>query len=218
MNSKIFPFEIQSKSTTFDEFVKIPHSKSNDDLSLRFKNINTNPSLLENQKQPIFKSNNIIPEPPNKKLLFPEPSNTKFIGFTDIKTSSINLALMVLNLNLSDYENMSINELMKLSTDLDNMKLEALNILLYYKQTIPNIPKPISLSSVVENKSNSIITPDGYYYLSDPYTTADFYRPIDDFKSKDILNKPSNPNNPFTSFTSFTSFNSLNKDLNTNFI
>ena len=231
MNSKVFPFEIESEpvNSGFDEFIKLPHTeshtklpnaeptddfiklphknKSNDDLSMRLGVSNTNPFLLENQKQSVFKFNHII-----------EPIDPLF-GFTDIEKSSVNLALMVLSLNLDDYNNMTNNDLMRLSTELDNMKKEALNILLYYKNSIPKVPKPIThRSPIFNNRPNIMTNPDGYHFFpSDTYTTTDPFETSNRIKPTGLTNLI-NQTNQTNQTKHYNPFRRTNADLNNSYI
>ena len=128
-------------------------------------------------------------------------------GFTDIEKSSVNLALMVLSLNLDDYNNMTNNDLMRLSTELDNMKKEALNILLYYKNSIPKVPKPITHRSPIFNNQPNIMTnPDGYHFFpSDPYATTD------PFETSNLINQTNQTKH-------YKPFRRTNADLNNSYI
>jgi hypothetical protein len=219
MNNKMTPFEIQA--TKKDDFVKVPYAKPEfDTFDKRLHDLNTNPSLLPNQRLPfcdwtkIEKTPTIQPlseKPLSEKPLFDKPLSEKPLfdkppfgltnnlhDFINIKTSSVNLALAVLGMTCVDYNNSSVDDLIKTSFDTSlTMKVDALNILLYYKKLdIMPLQFPTNPTNPTSDFSSN---PDIYYYPPKPYISINQTNPFNIPKLFDssVIPENYNPTNQF---------------------
>jgi hypothetical protein len=239
MNNKMTPFEIQA--TKKDDFVKVPYAKPEfDTFDKRLHDLNTNPSLLPNQRLPfcdwtkIEKTPTIQPlsekplsdKPLSEKPLFDKPPfglTNNLHDFINIKTSSVNLALAVLGMTYVDYNNNSVDDLIKTSFDTSlTMKVDALNILLYYKKLdIMPLQFPTNPTNPTNPISDFSSNPDIYHYPPKPYISINQTNPFNIPKLFDSSVKPSNSvlTDPFNNRSTCPSTSlPINSYLNQHFI